>query len=120
MVWTDEVASWSQQHGVPEVSVVDKLPEDETLWPSFLQHHVVSSLRRGEDVRRQGGAETTGGAQVQLTHLSRKGKGERERESCTERGREKGEKSYRHHPGGQTTTPLCNVAPIVGWGKTQD
>lgn len=45
------------------------VPQDETLWASLLQHHVIGSFRWGEDVRRQRGAEATCGAQVQLTHL---------------------------------------------------
>lgn len=45
------------------------LPQDETLRVPLLQHHVVGPLRRGEDVRWQRRAQSTRGAQVQLTHL---------------------------------------------------
>lgn len=51
------------------------VPQDETLRASLLQHHVISSFCWGEDVRWQRGAQTTCGAQVQLTHL-------REEETC--------------------------------------
>lgn len=48
------------------------VPQDETLRAPLLQHHVIGSLRWGEDVRRQWRAQATRGAQVQLTYLKDK------------------------------------------------
>lgn len=44
-------------------------PDDETLWASLLQHHVIGALSWREDMRRERGTQTTTGAQIQLTDL---------------------------------------------------
>lgn len=44
-------------------------PDDETLWASLLQHHVIGALSWREDMRWERGTQTTTGAQIQLTDL---------------------------------------------------